>query len=372
MPMAEVEQFSYGVTNPILASVMAYVGCLLGLACTAHARTLPVGRGRAGWLLAGSVAIGGGGIWLMHMMAMLGFEVEGTTMRFNPWVILGSLAIAIVVVGGGIFLVGYGRRSVPRLLVGGLLTGLGVSGQHLTGMAAVHINGSFGFDPRFLAASIAISVVASTTALWFTLAARRGLHFLAAAAVLAVAVTGMHYTAMMALRIQMSDMPHKVPGVEPTAFVLPILLMSIAALVCLLFCALNIMGDDEFALRVDPTVLAGPVPPAPRTPADLSAGSRRPPLGRPPVHALSLSTREMRMVGSHREQTRADDVDITARSDVVGQTGTGPTNAGSADARPADARPADAVPADARPADAGPADARSADARSAQTNRAGR
>jgi NO-binding membrane sensor protein with MHYT domain len=330
MPMAEVEQFSYGVTNPILASVMAYVGCLLGLACTAHARTLPVGRRRAGWLLAGSVAIGGGGIWLMHMMAMLGFEVEGTTMRFNPWVILGSLALAIAVVAAGIFLVGYGRRSVARLLVGGLLTGLGVSGQHLTGMAAVHINGSFGFDPRFLAASIVISVVASTTALWFTLAARRGLHFLAAAAVLAVAVTGMHYTAMMALRIQMNDMPHRVPGVEPTSFVLPILLMSIAALVCLLFCALNIMGEDEFALRVDPAVLAGPAQPGP---TGLNTGSRQPPLGRPPAHALSLSTREMRMVGSHREHARSHEIDTAARSNVVVRA----DNAGSADVGPADA-----------------------------------
>jgi NO-binding membrane sensor protein with MHYT domain len=345
MPMAEVEQFSYGITNPILASVMAYVGCLLGLACTAHARTLPHGRRRAGWIVAASVAIGGGGIWLMHMMAMLGFEVEGTTMRFNPWVILASLALAIVVVAGGIFLVGYGRRSVPRLLVGGFLTGVGVSGQHLTGMAAVHINGSFGFDPRFLAASIVISVVASTTALWFTLAARRGLHFIGAAAVLAIAVTGMHYTAMMALRIQMNDVPHDVPGVQPTLFVLPILLMSIAALVCLLFCALNIMGEDEFALRVDPAVLAAPQPSAPQTLADAdlrsATGSRRPPLAPPPAHALSLSTREMRLVGSHRDRARPDGRDAVApqrdgaRANTVGSAGVGSADTDSAGVGPA-------------------------------------
>jgi NO-binding membrane sensor protein with MHYT domain len=324
MPMAEVEQFSYGITNPILASVMAYVGCLLGLACTAHARTLSARGQRARWLLAGSAAIGGAGIWLMHMMAMLGFEVEGSPLRFNPWVITGSLTLAIAVVTGGIFLVGFGPRSVPRLLVGGALTGLGVSGQHLTGMAAVHINGSFGFDPRFLAVSIVISVVASTAALWFTLAARRGLHFLAAAAVLAVAVTGMHYTAMMALRIQMNDMPHQVPGVEPTVFVLPILLLSIAALVCLLFCALNIMGDDEFALRVDPTKLAAPSPPRSRLPEprgyrasgvslnpddgpDPARGAdRRQPT---PARALSLGTSDLRLVGSHRSRPRRPDPD---------------------------------------------------------------
>jgi NO-binding membrane sensor protein with MHYT domain len=359
MPMAEVEQFSYGVTNPILASVMAYVGCLLGLACTAHARTVPKGRQRARWLLAGAVAIGGGGIWLMHMMAMLGFEVEGSPMRFNPWVILGSLALAIVVVAGGIFLVGYGRRTTARLLVGGFLTGLGVSGQHLTGMAAVHINGSFGFNPRFLIASIVISVVASTSALWFTLAARRGLHFLGAAAVLAVAVTGMHYTAMMALRIQMDDMPHQIPGVQPTIFVLPILLMSIAALVCLLFAALNIMGEDEFALRVDPAVLAAPPTPAPRTSTQSSAGSRRPPLGPQPPRALSLSTREMRLVGSHRDRDRdrdrPDDRDAAVRSDAVRR----PDIIGSADRRPTRTGSADTAFIATDSADLGSADARS-------------
>src|SRR5215813_4842011 len=291
MPMAEVEQFSYGVTNPILASVMAYVGCLLGLACTAHARTLANTRQRARWLLGGSVAIGGAGIWLMHMMAMLGFEVEGSPMRFNPWLITASLVIAIAVVTSGIFLVGYGPRSVPRLLVGGVLTGIGVSGQHLTGMAAVHINGSLSLDPRLLGVSVGISVVASTTALWFTLSARRGVQFLGAAAIMAVAVTGMHYTAMAALRVDVDEMPHMVLGVDPTTFVLPILLMSIATAVCLLFCALNVMGDEDFRLRADSLLLGA-------SSAD-EAGSRRP--------------RTMPRAGSNRSPVRPQRTGSVAR-----------------------------------------------------------
>src|SRR5580765_4493067 len=83
MPAAEVEQFSYGVTNPIVAAVMAYFGCLLGLVCTAHARTLPAGVKRVRWLVAGATAIGAAGLWLMHMMAVLGFEVENTPMRYD-------------------------------------------------------------------------------------------------------------------------------------------------------------------------------------------------------------------------------------------------------------------------------------------------
>jgi NO-binding membrane sensor protein with MHYT domain len=276
MLMAEVEQFSYGVTNPILASVMAYVGCLLGLVCTAHARTLPIGRRRGWWLFAGATAIGATGLWLMHMTAMLGFEVEGSSIGFSPWLIVASLGLAIVVVSAGIFFVGYGERSTPRLLIGGILTGVGITGQHMVGVAAVHVNGTFRFDHRLLALSVAISVVAATTALWSTLSARRGVHFLGAALVMAIAVTGTHYTAMAALHVQMADMPHDVPGVAPTAFVIPILLLSIAGLVCLLFCGLSLLGDEDFALRVDPAVLAAPAGSPSRVTGSAAAMSRPP------------------------------------------------------------------------------------------------
>ena len=290
MPMADVEQFSYGVTNPILACVLAYVGCLLGLACAAHARTLPDKVARARWLLGGAAAIGGAGIWIMHMMAMLGFEVAGTPIRFDPWLMSASLAIGITVVSGGVFLVGYGRQSTTRLLIGGPLTGIGISLEHVAGLAAVRINGTFSVNLLVVIASVVIAVVAATASLWFTLVARRGVHFLAAAAVMAVAVTGMHYTAMAALHAHIHAVAHTVPGVEPTTFALPVLLMSIAALICLVFCALNIMGDDEFALQVDHTVLDAP--------------DSAPAVGGVPDTALTVNGLRSRAPRAHRLDTR--------------------------------------------------------------------
>ena len=333
MPMAEVEQFSYGITNPVLACAMAYVGCLLGLICAAHGRTLPRGRQRATWLFAGAAAIGGGGIWLMHMMAMLGFDVEDTPIGFNVWLILGSLALAIAVISGGIFLVAYGKRSVPRLLVGGILTGIGDSGQHYVAMSAVHINGSFSFDPHFVALSLAISLVASTTALWFTLAARHGAHFLAAALVMAVAATGTHYSAMAALGVHVDETPHDVAGVQSTAFVIPILLLAIAALVCLLFAGLNVIGDDQFALRVNPDILAGRGPmvyrgpnasrplwgtranqartgrPAPPGPPVRPGGAGPRPDRAQSLRAIGTSTSELRLLGADRERLMRGSLD---------------------------------------------------------------
>jgi NO-binding membrane sensor protein with MHYT domain len=283
MPAAEVEQFSYGVTNPIVAAVMAYFGCLLGLVCTAHARTLPSGGRRIRWLVAGATAIGAAGLWLMHMMAVLGFEVEDSPMRYDLGLVAGSLVAAVAVVTVGILIVGTGRRSVPRLIFGGTLTGLGLAAQHFTGMSAIHINGHFSYDGRLVAAAVGIGIVASTLALWFTVAARKGVHFLGAAAVMALAVMGMHYTAVFAMRAHVDEGLHNVSGLQPTTFVLPIFALAVVALVCLLFAGLNILGDDEFRLRVDASVLADPPEPAaPRTTgaaAAFATGPRRRAIG---------------------------------------------------------------------------------------------
>jgi NO-binding membrane sensor protein with MHYT domain len=292
MPTAEVEQFSYGVTNPIIAAVMAYFGCLLGLVCTAHARTLPAGVKRVRWLVAGATAIGAAGLWLMHMMAVLGFEVEGTPMRYDLGLVAGSLVAAVAVVTFGILVVGTGRRSATRLILGGTLTGLGLAAQHFTGMAAIHINGHFSYDNRLVAAAVGIGVVASTLALWFTVSARKGVHFLGAAAVMALAVMGMHYTAVFAMHAHVDRVPHTVSGLESTSFVLPIFALAVVALICLLFAGLNILGDDEFRLRVSPAALAAPAEttrPLTGAVAAIMAGPRRRSIAAPPPPGESPS-----------------------------------------------------------------------------------
>ncbi len=70
-----MEYFQYGLLTPVLAFVMACVGGGLGVRCLVRA----VGTRRMakrGWLVTGAVAIGAG-VWTMHLIAMLGFGVEG-------------------------------------------------------------------------------------------------------------------------------------------------------------------------------------------------------------------------------------------------------------------------------------------------------
>jgi NO-binding membrane sensor protein with MHYT domain len=254
--VAEIHHFTHGAFNPVVAFLMAFGGSLLGLTCTARARAATSGPRRARWLILAAIAIGGAGIWLMHFMAMLGFSVPASPVRYDPVLTLASSAMAVGTVGVGLFIAGYGRRTVPRLLAGGLFTGLGVVGMHYTGMAAMKVYGWIEYDRGLVGASLVIAVVAATVALWFTVSVKGWGRIFSAAAVMAVAVCGMHYTGMAATRVHLFDVGlHRVEGLSPIVLLVPITLLASAALVVMALSGLQAMTEDEFAAEPRPTTV---------------------------------------------------------------------------------------------------------------------
>jgi signal transduction histidine kinase len=85
-----------------------------------------------------------------------------------------------------------------------MIMGAGICAMHYAGMAAIQIMPGITYDPRLVAASIAIAITASFAALWLAFRLRSGHSWLinlargVAAVVMGLAITGMHYTAMAA------------------------------------------------------------------------------------------------------------------------------------------------------------------------------
>jgi NO-binding membrane sensor protein with MHYT domain len=242
--VAELDHFTYGWINPVLAYAASFLGSLLGLTCTARARRTQDQRSRAKWLALAAVAIGGTGIWLMHFMAMLGFTVPASGLRYDMATTIASAVAAIGVVGVGLFVVGYRAPSALKLLLGGLLTGLGVATMHYTGMAAMRVRGAIGYDGALVTASVLIAVVAATVALWFTLVAGGRRVIALAAMVMGVAVCGMHYTGMAAMRVHLHEGAGPLGGADPVGFLVPTVLFVSAALVVMLYAVLGVSDDD--------------------------------------------------------------------------------------------------------------------------------
>jgi NO-binding membrane sensor protein with MHYT domain len=223
------------------------------------------GFARARWLVLAAIALGAIGIWSMHFIAMLGFTVPGQPLLYNVPVTIGSMLLAVAVVGIGLFFVGFGDGGWTRLIIGGVIIGLGVASMHYLGMAAMNMPGSESFSLPLVAASVVIACVAGTASLWIGTWVSRAGAVACAALVMGVAVTSMHYTGMAALRVSngamtgmqgMSGVP-VVSGATATSFVIPLLVvLCVATFVLMLAIAMTpseheILADREMRRRLE-------------------------------------------------------------------------------------------------------------------------
>jgi NO-binding membrane sensor protein with MHYT domain len=248
--VGQINHFTYGWITPALSYALSVLGALLGLTCAARiGRATSPGR-RAWWLILAAWAIGGTGIWVMHFMAMLGFGVAGTEIRYDIPLTLASAVLAVAVVAGGLFVANAGRPHPVKIITGGLLAGLGVAGMHYTGMAAVHLNGDIGYDRTLVAASVVIAVLAATVALYFTVAVRRTAAVVGSAFLMGLAVCGMHYTGMLAMSVHLHD-PGTADavggGASVRALLIPIVLLVIFVVVGLFYAVLAAPTDEDKA-----------------------------------------------------------------------------------------------------------------------------
>lgn len=277
MPM---HHFSYGLITPVLAYAASYVGCLLGLMCAARARVL-TGRARRGWLAAASVSLGGTGIWVMHFIAMLGFSVGDVPIRYDMVLTVVSAVVAIVAVGAGLAIVGDDPRKLHRIALAGLLAGIGVAGMHYLGIAAMVMPATMTFEPILFSLSILIAVVAAAVALWFTLVINNRVATLTAAGLMGVAVCGMHYTGMAAMRLTPDNNVDTSAGTSFDGLLLPVLLaISVITVVLLIFVAFSaspaeLVEDARFTARLENSLAARTGDPSPQpSPAGRAPSSR--------------------------------------------------------------------------------------------------
>ena len=199
VPVVHVHNFSYGLLNPVLGYLMSCLGAFIGLRCVTRARAY-AGARRALWLVLAAVSLGATGIWAMHFIALLGFTISGQTILYNVPLTIASLAVSVVVVAIGLFIVGFSRtESALPLLTGGVIIGLGVASMHYLGMDAMGLPEMMRYNIALVVLSVLIAVAAGTAALWAGLKVRGIWSTLTAALIFGVAVTGMHFTGMAAM-----------------------------------------------------------------------------------------------------------------------------------------------------------------------------
>jgi NO-binding membrane sensor protein with MHYT domain len=243
--MAEIHHFEYGWITPTLSYALSVLGSLLGLTCAVRTRQARTPGRKAWWLILAAWAIGGTAIWTMHFMAMLGFGVVGSQIRYDVPMTAASAVIAIVVVGIGLFITNLGKANVFKIVLGGIITGLGVAAMHYTGMYAMQINGEVHYDQRLVGASIAIAVVAASVALFLTVTVKGAAAIIGSALVMGVAVNGMHFTGMAAMSVHLREVPTVFDGARAATLLVPILLAVICVVVALIYAVLAAPTEED-------------------------------------------------------------------------------------------------------------------------------
>lgn len=254
--MLPVHNFSYGLLTPALGYLMSFLGAFLGLRCTSRSRASS-GPARVRWLLLAAVSIGITGIWVMHFIAMLGFSIPGETITYNVPVTLLSMLLAVLFVLFGLLISGLGQPTVRSLLTGGVITGLGVAAMHYTGMAAMRMPAGMSYNPVVFCLSVLIAIGAATAALWAALRLGGFWSTLGAAAIMGVAVSGMHYTGMAAMHVWAPHGPMPMGGASATSFLLPLIVgvsittFVLTATIALSPTAAEISEEAELMRKID-------------------------------------------------------------------------------------------------------------------------
>jgi NO-binding membrane sensor protein with MHYT domain len=246
--MAQIHHFDHGWITPTISYVLSVLGSLLGLTCAIRLRSARSRGERIWWLVLAAVALGGTAIWSMHFVAMMGFSVVGTPIRYDVGLTAASAIIAVVAVGIGLAIALLGKTARnTRIVAGGVIAGLGVAAMHYTGMAAMRLNGDISYGTTRVGLSIGIAVVAAAVALWLAVTVHKPLAIFSAALVMGIAVNGMHFTGMSAMSVTEHTSDSTLNGATASGLLVPIGLAVVFALIGLVYALMAAPTDEDRA-----------------------------------------------------------------------------------------------------------------------------
>jgi two-component system sensor histidine kinase/response regulator len=177
--------------------------------------TASVGRARVAWLVGGAAAMGLG-IWSMHYIGMLAFDLPVAVFYHVPTVFL-SLVAAVLSSGLALVVASRAKWSWPGSVAASVAMGGGIASMHYIGMAAMRLPAMMRWNYAIVTLSVVIAVVVALVAMWLAFRFRSETREIAplkiaSAGVMGVAVVSMHYTGMAAATFVPSSAPVDLSG----------------------------------------------------------------------------------------------------------------------------------------------------------------
>ncbi len=188
----------------------------------------------------GSCVIGVG-VWAMHFIAMLAFSIE-VSFSFNIELTILSVIPAIIASYISLKSMSAGQLSALRIVINGLVIGLGIGAMHYLGMGAMIQDAQSFYDPAMFVVSIFVAWFLGSATLFMRFSwlspALLGSKYadIYTALLWGAAVAGMHYSGMAAVLFVPGECITGLTGVAAEKMLWPVLLISsVLVLLTLMF-----------------------------------------------------------------------------------------------------------------------------------------
>jgi two-component system, sensor histidine kinase and response regulator len=203
-----------GTYNPGLVALSVVIAIL-----SSYAALDLVGRVRAAqgaarhlWLIGGAATMGIG-IWSMHYLGMLAFELP-VPVQFDWPTVAASLLAAIFASLIALHVASQETMGALPTALGSIFMGAAIAGMHYIGMAAMRLPAMCHYSKPLVALSIFIAVIISLVALQLAFRLRADTlswswRKSASALLMGSAISAMHYTGMAAATFTPSSLPIK-------------------------------------------------------------------------------------------------------------------------------------------------------------------
>ena len=197
-----VETGTYVPFLVILAYIIASLGSFTGLRLATDIHKAPT-KALKSLLHYGGAFSFGAGIWSMHFIGMLAYDMD-MAHSYDPALTILSMVIAVLIAYGVLQIIRSKNLKIPQLCGGAVLLGTAICAMHYTGMTAMQMDADLRYIPSLFLLSVLIAIIASGAALWivFTLGQHEGRWKIVwqsiAALIMGAAICGMHYTGMWA------------------------------------------------------------------------------------------------------------------------------------------------------------------------------
>ncbi|KAA8732773.1 EAL domain-containing protein [Acinetobacter qingfengensis] len=247
----------YSIPLVLISIVVAIVACYLALLVRQLMFTQPHQKAEK-WILVGGGAILGLAIWLMHYIGMLACSFPDGY-YFDIQFTIISYFIAAIAATFALWLNSRQVISLPRLMIGAVLLGLGISGMHYTGMMGLNIPGyKISYDPIVVVLSVFIAIGGATLSFFLSAKYKHTTNdsprymLILTASILGMSIVGMHYLGMSAvefIRVDHIQLPTSIQNHAIFIFSIILILGLVCAIIIFVSLLERRLQEKDIALH---------------------------------------------------------------------------------------------------------------------------